>query len=69
MRSLIAFFLFIALISCEQPAIKPEVRKETLSIESLNFNIGCLYIKPLEIEKINGNEHDGDYYKLRISNL
>ena len=48
---------------------EPNVSKENLiNTETLNFNIGCLNIKPIKIEKINGNEHDGDYYYLRISN-
>jgi hypothetical protein len=48
---------------------EPNVSKDELvNSETLKFNIGCLNIKQDKIEKINGNEHDGDYYNLRISN-
>jgi hypothetical protein len=47
---------------------EPDISKSEIGTETLKFNIGCLNLKPIKIEKINGDKSDGDYYKLRISN-
>ena len=48
---------------------EPEISKSEIGTETLKFNIGCLNMKPIKIEKITGDKDDGDYYKLRKSNL
>lgn len=44
---------------------EPDVSKSEIGTETIKYNIGCLNIKPIKIEKIIGDEHNGDYYRLR----
>lgn len=42
---------------------EPSISKNISNI--LEYNIGCLNIKPIKIEIIHGNEQNGDYFYLR----
>ena len=42
---------------------EPSIERNSIGV--VDFNIGCLNIKPIKIETIYGNESNGDYYYLR----